>query len=139
MRSYKVTYYKLYTLARLFNSQWHDSSTVAGTIVQQSLTRLFNSFWHDCSTVADTIVQQSLARLLNSGWHDSTTVTGTIITIIILYSNKWIRGDFTKSHITNYIHWQDCSTVTGTIIQQWLARFFDSHWHNSSTVTGTIL
>ena len=64
--------------ARLFNSHWHDCSTVAGTIIQQSLARLFNSHWHDSLTVTGTILQQSLARFFNSGWHDSSTVTGKI-------------------------------------------------------------
>ena len=49
------------TLARLFSSHWHDSSTVAGTIFQQSLTRMFNSRWQNCSAVVGTIIQQSLA------------------------------------------------------------------------------
>ena len=48
--------------ARSFSSQWHDFSTVTGTIVQQSLARLFNNHWHDSSTVASTILQQSRAR-----------------------------------------------------------------------------
>ena len=63
----------------------------------------------------------------------------TKIIIMILYSNKWIRRCFTKSHIMNYIHWQDCSTVAGKIVQQSLARLFNSHWHDSLTITGTIL
>ena len=66
-------------LAWLFNSDWHDSSTVAGTIIQQSLARLFNSHWHSCPTVTGTIAQQLLARLFNSPWHDCSTVTGRIV------------------------------------------------------------
>ena len=67
------------SLARLFNSGWHDSSTVTGIILQQSLARLFNSGWHDSPAVTSIILQQSLARFLNSGWHDSSTVTGIIL------------------------------------------------------------
>ena len=59
------------SLARLFNSRWHNCSTVTGMIVEQSLVQLFNSGWHDSSTVTGTIVQQWLARIFNSGWHDS--------------------------------------------------------------------
>ena len=65
-----------WTVARLLSSHWHNCSTVAGTVVQQSLARLFNSHWRDCSTVSGTNVQQSLAKLFNSGWHDSSAVTG---------------------------------------------------------------
>ena len=99
------------------------------------------------------LVELSLARLFNSHWHKCPTVIIIIIIIIIikkkLYSNKWIRGGFTKSHknlLTNYIHWHDCSTVTGTIIQQWLEQLFNSRgqdffflcWQNSSTVKITV-
>ena len=96
--------------ARLFNSHWHDCSTVAGTIIQQSLARLFNSHWYDYSTVAGTIIQQSLARLFNSHWYDYSTVTGTII-------QQSLARLFTS-------HWHDSLTVTGTIPQQSRARFF---------------
>ena len=48
--------------AGFFNSRWHDSSTVTGTILQQSLARLFNSQdnifflrWHDSSAVILTV------------------------------------------------------------------------------------
>ena len=62
----------------MFSSRWQDCSTVADTIVQQSVAWFFNSGWHDCSTVAGRIVQQSLARLFNCYWHDSSTVTAKI-------------------------------------------------------------
>ena len=67
------------SLTQFFNSHWCNSSIVAGTIFQESLAQLFNSHWHhDCSTVTDMVVQQSLARLFNSYWHNSSTVTGKI-------------------------------------------------------------
>ena len=56
----------------------NDSSTVTGTIAQHSLARSFNSGWHESSTVTGTILQQSLARFFNSGWHGSSRVTGKI-------------------------------------------------------------
>ena len=59
------------SLARLFNSHWHNFSTVTGTSIQQWLAQFFNSHWHDSSAVTGTIRQQSLARLFNS--------TGTIV------------------------------------------------------------
>ena len=40
------------------------------TIIQQSMARFFNSNWHDCSTVAGTVIQQSLARFFNSHGQD---------------------------------------------------------------------
>ena len=61
--------HKLYTLAKLFYSRWHDRS-VTGTILQQSLAGLFNSRWYDTLTVTGTIVQQSLARFFNSHGQD---------------------------------------------------------------------
>ena len=67
------------SLAKLFNSRWHDCWTVTGRIIQQWLAWSFNSHWHNCSTVSGTIIQQSLARLINSAWHDSSTVTGIIL------------------------------------------------------------
>ena len=98
------------SLARLFNSHWHNYATVAGTSIQQSLTRLFNSHWHDCSTVAGTVIQKSLARLFNSHWHNYATVAGTSIQQSL---TRLFNG-----------HWHDCSKVTGTILC----------WQNSSTV-----
>ena len=77
-------YFLQQSLARLFNSGWHDSSIVTGTIAQQSLAQICNSGWHDSSTVAGTIIQQSLARLFNSHWHDSSTVTVKIFFFIML-------------------------------------------------------
>ena len=65
-----------------------------------------------------------------------------MIIIIILYSNKLIRGGFTKSHIINYMdelctvarlfnsQWHNSSTVPGTIIQKSPAPLFNSHWHD---------
>ena len=66
-------------LARLFNSHWHDCSTVTGRIIQQWLVWLSNSHWHDFSTGTGTIDQQWLARFFNSHWHNSSTVTSTIV------------------------------------------------------------
>ena len=66
------------SLARLFNSPWHDCATVTGTIVQQ-FKIMGNSRWQDWWTVAETIFQQLLARLFNSYWHDCSTVAGTIL------------------------------------------------------------
>ena len=100
-------------LTRLFNNHWHECSTVAGKIVQQSLARLF-SHWQNSSTVAGTITK--------SQWHDCSTVTD----MIIQQSLAWLFIS----------HWHDYWTVTGTMVQQSLARFFISHWHASSTVTG---
>ena len=34
-----------------------------------------------CSSVAGTVVQQSLAQLFNSRWQDSSEVTGTIFQV----------------------------------------------------------
>ena len=62
---------------------------VHGTILQQSLARLFNSGWHDCSTVTGTILQQWLARFFNSGWHDPSTVTGMIFSF--LYAGRILQ------------------------------------------------
>ena len=108
----------------LFNSHWHDCSTVTGTIVQQSLAKPFNSRWHDCS-VTGTILQQSLARLFNSHWHDCSTVTDTI-------DQQWLARFFNS-------HWHNSSTVTGTILQQSGADFFFFLcWQNSSTVKITV-
>ena len=50
-------YFRTDVIAREFTC-W----TVSGAVVQQSLVRLFNSYWHDSSTVAGTILQQSRAR-----------------------------------------------------------------------------
>ena len=50
----------------MFNSQWHNCSTVTGTIVQQTLD--------DSSTVAGTVFQRWLAQLFNSHLHNSSTV-----------------------------------------------------------------
>ena len=113
----------------MFNSHWHDCSTVADTIVQQSLAPLFDRHWHECSTVAGKIVQQSLARLFNSHWHNFSTVTDMIV-------QQWLTRLFNSRRY-------DCSTVadmilqrSDTIVQQSLARIFNSYWHCSSTVTG---
>ena len=99
------------------DSGWHDSSTVAGTIVQQSL--------NDWSAVTGMILQQWLAWFFNSHWHDSSTATGTILQ----QSLAWFFNS----------HWHDSLTVTGMIAQQALAWLFNRHWHDCSTVTGTIL
>ena len=123
--SWKMLFYQFWTfgmvvqqsLARLFNSHWHNSSIVAGKILQQSLARFFNSGWHNSSIFTGAIVQQSLARLFNSRWHD------------IQQSLAWLFNS----------HWHDYSTVAAMTLQQSLAQLFNSHWHNSSTVTGTIL
>ena len=101
------------SLAQLFNSHWHNSSTVAAMLIQQSLARLFNSHWHDCPTVTVRTVEQSLAKLFNSGWHDFSTVTGTIIQ----QSLAWLINS----------GWHDSSTVTGVILQHSLAGLFNSH------------
>ena len=125
----------------MFNSQWHDSSTVAGTIVQQSP-------WHHCSTATGMIVQQSLAQLINSHWHDSSLVSGTIVqqSLAPLFNSHWY--DFSLAagmivqpslaHLFNS-HWHDYSTVAGTIVQQSLVQLFNSHWHYYSTVAGMIV
>ena len=113
------------SLARLFNSHWHNFSTVTGASIQQwlakffqqSLARFFNSQWHDSSTVIGTIIQQSLARLFNSHWHDCSTVTDTIM-------QQWLGRVFNSG-------WHEYSTVTDTAVQRSLARFFKSHWHDS--------
>ena len=86
------------SLARLFNSYWHNYATVAGTILQLSLARVFNSRWHNYSTVAGTTLQQSLARFFNSGWHDSSTITVKIFFF--------------------FISWQNSSTVMFTVEEQ---------------------
>ena len=83
---------------RLFNSHWHECSTVTGKIVQQWLARLFNSHWHDYSTVTGMIDQQWLARFFNSHWYNSSTVTGRII--------QQSRADFSFFY-------------AGRILQQW--------------------
>ena len=101
------------SLTRLFNSHWHNASTVTGTIVQQSPAQLCNKDWHDSSTVAGTIIQESLARLFKSHWHDCSTVASMIF--------QQSLAQFFNSHCHN------SSTVTGTILQQWLGRFFNSH------------
>ena len=66
-------------IIRLFNSHWHDWSTVTGMILQQWLAQFFNSRWHICSIVVGMIAQQSLARLFNSYWHNYSIVTGKIL------------------------------------------------------------
>ena len=98
------------SLARLFNSHWHNASTVTSMVVQQSLTRLFDRRWHDCSTVTGMIVHQSLARVFNSRWHNYSTVAGTI------FQQSLAR--FFNSY------WHDSSTMAGTILQQSRSRFF---------------
>ena len=94
------------SLARLFNSHWHNASTVTGMIVQQSLARLFDRRWHDCSTVTGMIVHQSLALVFNSRWHNYSTVAGTI------FQQSLAR--FFSSY------WHESSAMAGTI-------FFNSH------------
>ena len=113
----KCSFTNFERLAWLFNSHWHNSSIVAGKILQQSLARFFNSGWHNSSIVTGAIVQQSLARLFNSRWHD------------IQQSLAWLFNS----------HWHDYSTVAAMTLQQSLARLFNSQWHDSSRVTGTIL
>ena len=112
------------SLARLFNSHWHNSPTFTGTIVQQSLAQLFKSHWHDWSTVTGTSDQQSLVWFFNSGWHDCSTVISTIIQQSLAWF--FISG------------WHYCSTVTGTIAQQLPARLYFLCWQNSSTVQITV-
>ena len=105
------------SLVWLFNSHWHDCSTVTGTIVQQLLTQLFNSNWHNCSTVTGTIIQQSLARLFNSRWHDYSTVTGAIL-------QQWLVRFF-NSHGQDffiYLCWQNFSTVMFTVEESYHVR-----------------
>ena len=82
------------SLARLFNSHWHSSSTVTGTIVQQWLAWFFNSHWHDCSTVTGTIIQQLLARFFNCHWHDSSIVAGTILQLSLarFFNSGWYNS-----------------------------------------------
>ena len=109
------------SLTRLFNSHWHNASTVTGTIVQQSPAQLCNKDWHDSSTVAGTIIQESLARLFKSHWHDCSTVATTIVQ----QSLAWFFNS----------HWHNSSTATAIIYQQSLARFFNSGWDDSSTAT----
>ena len=112
------------SMARLFNSHWHECSTVTGTVAQQSQARLFNSCWRDCSTVTGTIVQQSLTRLFNRHWHDFLTVTGTIVQ---QFADTIVQQSLVQ--LFNSL-WNSCSTVTGTVLQQLLARFFNSHWQH---------
>ena len=107
------------SLARLFNSHWHNASTVTGMIVQQSLARLFDRRWHDCSTITGMIVHQSLARVFNSRWHNS-TVVGTI------FQQSLAR--FFNSY------WHDSSTMAVTVK---IFSFFLC-WHNSWTVMFTV-
>ena len=107
------------------NSNCHDSSTVAGTILQQSLERLFSSHWHNYSKVAGTILQQSLAEFFNSDCHDCPVVTDTTVQ----QSLAWLFNS----------HWHDYSVVTGMIVQQSLARFFNSHGQDSFFYASRIL
>ena len=106
-------------LARLFNSRCHHSSTVTGTIPQQSLACLFNSHWHDYSTVTGTIVQQSLARLINSGWHDSSTVTGIIL-------QQSLAGLF-NSHGQIFTVLANSASLLGVLITVLLDEFLKDH------------
>ena len=110
-------------LTRLFNNLWHNYSTAADTIFQQSLALLFNSHWYECSTVTGTIVQQSLARMFNSHWYNCLAVASTIVQqALARFFNSRVAGWFFNSH------WHDFSTVTdkffsffyaGRILQQW--------------------
>ena len=129
----------------MFNSHWHNSSTVTGTNFQQSLARLFSSHWHGCS-VTGTVVQQSLARLINSHRHDSLTVTDMVLQELLawFFNSHWqdysaVPGTIRQQLLTPLFNnlWHDCPTAMGKILQQWLARFFYSRWHHCSTVPGT--
>ena len=113
------------SLARLFNSCWHNYLTVAGTILHISLAQFFNSHWCNSSTDTGTNVQQSLARLFNSGWHDCSTVSGMIL----------------QQRLARLLNsrWQDCSTVAGTIVQLLLARFFNGNGQDFFFYAGRIL
>ena len=93
----------------MFNSHWHDYSTVAaGAIVQQSLAPLFNSLpaqlfishWYNCLTVSGTVFQPSLAWFFNSRWHDSSTFISTIPQ---------------QSLAAFFLCWQSSSTVIFTV------------------------
>ena len=59
-------------------------------LVELSLARLFNSHWHSSSTVTDTIVQQSLEQLCKCGWHDSSTVTAKsfLFSVLVEFFNS---------------------------------------------------
>ena len=118
--------YWVLLLARLFNSPWHNYSTMAGTIVQPLLALLLSSHWHYCSTVTGTILQQSLVRLFNICWRNYSTVAGTIVkqSLARLFNS----------------HWHVRLTVASTVLQQFLTRFFNSHWQDFSFFyTGRIL
>ena len=137
-------------LVRLFNSHWHNSSTVTGTILQQSLAQFFNRRWynsltvqqsvqgllnrrqHDSSTVTGIILQQSLARMFDSLLQDCSKVTGTIVQQSLAWLfNTGLIVQQSLSQLFNS-HWSDCSTVTDTIVQQSLARLLNSHWQGLS-------
>ena len=49
-------------LVRSLPKQVKKREKTTGTTVQQQLARLVNSYWHNPSTVAGIILQQSLAR-----------------------------------------------------------------------------
>ena len=128
------------SLARLFNSHWHNSPTFTGTIVQQSLAQLFKSHWHDWSTVTGTSDQQSLVWFFNSGWHDCSTVISTIIQQSLWHDCPTVTGTIDQQSLPWFFisGWHYCSTVTGTIAQQLPARFYFLCWQNSSTVKITV-
>ena len=100
-----------------FYKSWHDSTTVAGTILQQPLAQLFTSHWQDCSTVTGTIVQQSPAQLFNSHWHNCSTVTG----MIVQQSLAWLFNSLARlfnsheQYFFFFLCWQNSSTLMFTV------------------------
>ena len=104
-------------LAQFISSRWHNSSTVAGAILQQSsyfflcvLAEFFNSDVH-CWRIVSVTVEQSCQWLSNNSASDCwTIVIATELSLARLF----------------YSCWHDSSAVAGTILQQLLARFFNN-------------
>ena len=96
--AWKMLFYQfLKCLTGLFNSYWHISSTVTGTIAQQWLAWFFSSHWHDCSTVTGTIIRQWLAWSFNSHgqefffflcWQNSSTVWCSLLKNCVMYQDN---------------------------------------------------
>ena len=84
---------------QLLKNRVSNCWTIVPVTVEQLWLRL-NCRWHDCSTVAGTILQQSLARFSNSRWHDSSTIK-------LIFFVFWQNSSFTVEESFHKYHEYD--------------------------------
>ena len=89
-------------------------------IILNCWARFFNSHWHNSSTVTGTILQQSLARFFNSGWHGSSRVTGKIFSFFYAGSivQQWRSLLRNPAMYQEYDTWSCFNYQEGILLQK---------------------